>query len=268
MNELKVFENKEFGSIRTIMIDGTPWFVGRDIAKALGYARPENAVATHCRHTLKRGIGVRTGVRVDGSPVIQTVDMLVIPEGDIYRLIMKSQLPSAEKFEEWVCDEILPTLRETGTYTVPRKQDSYMIENPIDRAKRWIEEQEEKNRLAEKVDELSPKAEMFTKFLDSQFLVNFRDAAKEIGISQSQFTGWLKDNGYVYANSAGELRPMEQYMQSGLFEVKPYMNPYNGCTGSRTFLTQRGLTAFKFLLDTSGHNRDTMEKHGGRKSKH
>lgn len=267
MNEVMVFTNEEFGEIRTAIINGKIYFAGIDVARALGYSNTRDAILRHCKGVVKHDTVVRKANQ-NGTKIEQTVEMAYITEGDIYRLIMKSQLPSAEKFEEWVCDEILPTLRETGTYTVPRKQDSYMIENPIDRAKRWIEEQEEKNRLAEKVEELSPKAEMFTKFLDSQFLVNFRDAAKEIGISQSQFTGWLKDNGYVYANSAGELRPMEQYMQSGLFEVKPYMNPYNGYTGSKTFLTQRGLTAFKFLLDTSGHNRDTMEKHGGRKSKH
>ena len=100
--------------------------------------------------------------------------------------------------------------------------------------------------------------------LDAKLLVNFRDAAKEIGISQSQFTGWLKDNGYVYSNSAGELRPMELYMESGLFEMKPYQNPYNGYKGSRTYVTGRGLAAFKTLLDESGYNRYTMKKHGGR----
>lgn len=103
--------------------------------------------------------------------------------------------------------------------------------------------------------------------IDSKLLVNFRDAAKEIGISQSQFTGWLKDKGYVYSNSAGELRPMEPYMESGMFEMKPYQNPCNGHTGSRTYITPRGLAAFKIILEESGHNRYTMKRHGGRKRK-
>lgn len=116
MNDIQIFNSSEFGEIRTVVINGEPWFVGRDIAKALGYAKPEMAVTTHCRHPLKQGIGVQTGTKADGAPAIQQIEMLVIPEGDMYRLISKSKLKSAEQFEEWVFDEVLPTIRKTGVY--------------------------------------------------------------------------------------------------------------------------------------------------------
>ncbi|GFI51181.1 ORF6C domain-containing protein [Lachnospiraceae bacterium 62-26] len=109
MNDMRIFNNPEFGEIRVIAINGEPWFVGRDVAKALGYARPDNAVITHCRHSLKQGV-----------PSLQSknkqVEATIIPEGDMYRLISKSKLKSAERFEEWVFDEVLPTIRKTGQY--------------------------------------------------------------------------------------------------------------------------------------------------------
>lgn len=105
-NELEIFNNEEFGQVRTLVINSNPYFCANDVAKALGYAKPNNAISTHCRATLKQGIPI--------SGKIQEVNF--IPEGDVYRLIMKSKLPSAEKFENWVVDEVLPTIRKTGGY--------------------------------------------------------------------------------------------------------------------------------------------------------
>ena len=106
MNELQIFQSEEFGEIRTIEEDGKVLFCASDVAKALGYEKPNNAVATHCRATLKRGTPI--------SGKIQEINF--IPEGDVYRLITHSKLPSAEKFESWVFDEVLPAIRKTGGY--------------------------------------------------------------------------------------------------------------------------------------------------------
>lgn len=257
MNELRIFENSEFGTVRTVIIDGEPWFVGNDIAKALEYKDLYSALRHNVDDEDKRLCPVSST-----SGIQQTT---VINESGLYSLIFGSRLDSAKKFKHWVTCDVLPEIRKTGNYISHKKPDSYTIENPAERARRWAEEYEEKIALEEKIKEMEPKVYIHDKILDSKLLVNFRDAAKEIGISQSQFTGWLKENGYVYSNSARELRPMEQYMASGLFEMKPYQNPYNGYCGSRTYITPRGLAAFKILLDTSGYNRDTMKKHGGRK---
>lgn len=110
LNELQIFQNEEFGSVRTVDIDGKTYFVASDIAKSLGYAIPHKAVQTHCKGVLKWNIPTSSGNQ----------DMLVIPEGDIYRLIIKSQLPSADKFERWIFDEVIPQIRQTGSYGVPK----------------------------------------------------------------------------------------------------------------------------------------------------
>lgn len=109
MNDLQIFNNEEFGEIRTITKDDKTYFAGSDVAKALGYAIPHKAVQTHCKGVLKWNIPTNSGNQ----------DVLFITEGDIYRLIMKSKLPSAEKFESWVMDEVLPTIRKTGSYNKP-----------------------------------------------------------------------------------------------------------------------------------------------------
>lgn len=116
MNELKIFQNPEFGMVRTIEIEGKIHFAGTDVAKALGYSIPSKAIQTHCRNILKWKVGVKTGVKSDGTDSIQRMEMLFIPESDLYRLIMRSQLPNAEKFSDWVCEEVLPSIRQTGSF--------------------------------------------------------------------------------------------------------------------------------------------------------
>lgn len=109
MNELQIFNSGEFGEIRTIEIDGKPYFVGTDVARALGYNNPRDAVSRHCKGVVKHDTPTSSGIQ----------SMSYINEGDLYRLIMKSKLPSAEKFESWVMDEVLPTIRKTGSYQKP-----------------------------------------------------------------------------------------------------------------------------------------------------
>lgn len=121
MDELMIFNNSEFGEIRTIEEDGKVLFCGSDVAKALGYKRPNDAISAHCRGTVKRRTGVQTGTKADGTPAIQNIEMLFIPEGDIYRLAAKSELPGAERFESWIFDEVLPSIRKTGEYKTPKK---------------------------------------------------------------------------------------------------------------------------------------------------
>lgn len=109
MDSLQIFNNEEFGEIRTIEIDGKPYFVATDVARALGYSNPRKAVNDHCKGVTKCDTPTSSGVQ----------RMSYINEGDLYRLIMKSKLPSAEKFENWVMDEVLPTIRKTGSYNKP-----------------------------------------------------------------------------------------------------------------------------------------------------
>ncbi|MDO5434656.1 BRO family protein [Eubacterium sp.] len=112
MKGLRIFENETFGQVRCLEIEGRPYFVASDVALALGYKDTTNAVKQHCKGVVKRHILTNGGKQ----------QMNLIPEGDMYRLITHSKLPSAERFESWVFDEILPALRKTGTYTTQEAQ--------------------------------------------------------------------------------------------------------------------------------------------------
>ena len=116
MDEIQVFTNELFGKIRVVIVDGKEMFVASDVAKALGYARPNDAVNAHCRHTVKRSIGAVTGKKASGEDVIQQIEMNIISEGDMFRLITHSKLHDAERFESWVFDEVLPSIRKNGGY--------------------------------------------------------------------------------------------------------------------------------------------------------
>lgn len=107
MNKLQIFNNPEFGQVRTIQEEGRVLFCGSDVAKALGYIKPQKAIADHCKGALKRSTPTRGGKQL----------MLFIPEGDIYRLAAKSELPGADRFESWIFDEVLPSIRKTGSYS-------------------------------------------------------------------------------------------------------------------------------------------------------
>lgn len=111
--EIQIFNNEQFGKIRMIKIDDKPYFVATDIAKALGYKDTTNAIKQHCRWVVKHKVPHPQSKN-------KTLEVNVIPEGDMYRLITNSELPSAEKFESWVFDEVLPQIRKTGSYQIPK----------------------------------------------------------------------------------------------------------------------------------------------------
>lgn len=113
-NELTIFKNEMFGEVRTLRLEDKPYFVGKDVAEILGYAKPRNAISTHCKGALKQGILTEGGEQ----------QMTIIPEGDLYRLIIKSKLPKAQEFEEWVMDEVLPSIRATGGYIPVKEEDN------------------------------------------------------------------------------------------------------------------------------------------------
>ena len=118
MNEIQIFENTQFGPVRTLDEGGKTLFCGSDLAKALGYAKPQNAIDRHCRCALKRGIPHPQ------SPD-KTIEMVFITEGDIYRLAAKSELPGADEFERWIFDEVIPAIRKHGSYSVKKPMTDY-----------------------------------------------------------------------------------------------------------------------------------------------
>lgn len=241
MDNIKIFNNPEFGDIRTGLINGEVWFVGKDVAEALGYRNPQKALRDHVDDEDK----LTERIVLSG----QGREAILISESGVYALIFSSKLDSAKRFKHWVTSEVLPTIRRTGSYSInKRKPDSYMIEDPVERAKRWIEEQEEKQKLSETVQEQEPMVDYFKSLVDNNLLTNFRDTAKELGYSQTEFTGWLIAKGYVYRDSKGILKPYETYRKQGLFQMKDFKNPHNHFTGTRTLVTVKGKNTFRLLM--------------------
>lgn len=115
-NQIQLFNNPEFGGVRAIMRDGEPWFVASDVATALGFANPSDAVNRHCKKSIKAPLNV---IR-DGTDSPAQINL--IPESDVFRLIMRSNLPKAEEFQTWVCEEVLPSIRKTGSYSMALPQ--------------------------------------------------------------------------------------------------------------------------------------------------
>lgn len=109
MNDLQVFQNSEFGELRVLEQDGKPYFPATACAKVLGYKRPADAITAHCKGSVKYRVPTNGGNQ----------ELKFIPEGDLYRLIVHSKLPAAERFEKWVFDEVLPSIRRTGSYGQP-----------------------------------------------------------------------------------------------------------------------------------------------------
>lgn len=244
MNELKIFENTEFGTIRTMEDDGKILFCGRDAAKALGYAKPENAISAHCKGTLKRGIPTQGGEQM----------MNFIPEGDLYRLIANSKLPSAEKFERWVFDEVLPSIRKHGAYMTPETIEAALL-NPdtiIQLATTLKQEREQRMALAAKVEEDRPKV-LFADAVDaSHTSILIGDLAKLIrqngvDIGQNRLFAWMRDNDYLIKVGERRNMPTQRAMDMELYEVKErtVSNPDGSVRITRTVkVTGKGQTYF------------------------
>lgn len=224
MNEIQVFDNEEFGQVRAIEIDGKPYFCASDIAEALGYSNPRKAILDHCKGVTKRDTPTNSGV--------QSVNY--IPEGDIYRLIVRSKLPSAEKFESWVFDEVIPTIRQTGGYHLPQTYAEAL--------RAYADAVEQKERLALENKSLQPKAEFFDAVTDSKDAIPMADVAKvlDMGIGRNKLFEFLRNNKILMADN----KPYQKYVDAGYFRVieQKYDKGY-GETGIniKTLVFQKGV---------------------------
>lgn len=228
--KIEVFQNSEFGSVRTICEEKALLFCGADVAKALGYARPNEAVSKHCKGTLKRRTPTPGGSQ----------EMLFIPEGDVYRLIVRSKLPSAEKFERWLFDEVVPTIRKTGGYmTEPLLQ---RIQNDpaviFEFASVLLSEKKRADALQKELTVAKPKADYFDAFINPDDCTNIRTTAKELQIPERKFVQFLLKEKYLFRSPSGQLLPYNKHSNEGLFIVRDYVT-YT-YTGSQTYFTPKG----------------------------
>lgn len=235
--------NFDESQVRTVMKDGEPWFVAKDVAKILGYARTADAVRNHCKH------GIAVGVCESPTPLdSQTV---IIPERDIYRLVMRSKLPAAERFEEWVVGEVLPAIRKTGRYEV--SSVPAIPANFAEALKLAYEQQlliEEKGRL---IEEMAPKAEFYDQVAGSSTAIDIGTAAKVLNLEmgRTKLFSFLRENKVLMENNL----PYQGYIDNRCFRV--IEQSYGKPDGSRhvsfkTVVYQEGLMMIRRLLLNAG----------------
>ena len=209
MKDIQIFNNPEFGDLRTIEEGDKIYFVASDAAKMLGYKRPADAVTAHCKGSVKRRLPTNGG----------TQEMKVIPEGDLYRLIANSELPSAEKFESWVFDEVLPAIRKTGGYHVPQSPEEQMAQGLL-AAQKLLAEKDKR------IEEMRPK-EIFADAVSvSKTDILIGDLAKLIkqnghDIGQKRLFAWLREKGYLVKRKGLDWNmPTQKAMEMKLYRVK------------------------------------------------
>lgn len=219
-NKLQIFKSEEFGSVRTLDDDGTTLFCGSDVAKALGYSRPNDAVAQHARYTVKRRIPHPQAENKE-------IEMLFIPESDVYRLITHSKLPAAEKFEHWLFEEVVPSIRKHGAYVAPDTLER-MISSPEFGIRLLNEIKEERAKRAElerQVEKDKPKVIFAGAVETAKTSILVGDLAKilkqnGIEIGQKRLFAYLRENGYLMKDGSSQNMPTQRSMERGLFEIK------------------------------------------------
>ncbi|WP_435645316.1 phage antirepressor [Butyricicoccus porcorum] len=215
MNKIKIFENPEFGSIRTLQKDGEPWFVGKDMAAALGYSNPRKAIADHVDEEDK---GVTNCYTLGGNQ-----NMTIINESGLYSLILSSKLPTAKKFKHWVTSEVLPSIRKTGGYISGQEtmSDADLMAKALLVAQRQI------NQRDARIAEMQPKALFADSVAASKTSILIGELAKILkqngveNMGQNRLFEWLRSNGYLIRRKGTDYNmPTQRAMELKLFEIK------------------------------------------------
>lgn len=230
--------NYNGNQLRTVVKDGEPWFVAKDVCEILELG--------NSRMALQRLDDDEKGVSsIDTPGGIQ--EMQVVNEPGLYTLILGSRKPEAKAFKRWITHEVLPNIRKTGGYVA---NDDLFIETYLP----YADEQTKatfKATLAlvrkqnEQIKLMKPKAEYFDALVDRNLLTNFRDTAKELHVKQKTFINWLLNNKYIYRDAKGRLKPYSQYVPE-LFELKEWER--NGVANVQTLITPKGRETFRLLL--------------------
>lgn len=248
MNNIEIFKNAEFGEVRTLTIDDKPYFVGKDVAEILGYSNSRKAIADHVDEEDKNTVTIRDG---KGNP-----NQTVINESGLYSLILSSKLPTAKKFKHWITAEVIPSIRKHGAYMTEQTIEQALT-NPdflIQLATQLKTEKEKNKSLEVKVSALTvdnqimqPKAEYFDELVDRNLLTNIRDTAKELKVKQKDFVNFLIEKKYLYRDKSGKLLPYAKHTETGLFELKEFINDKTGFSSTQTLITPKGKETFRLL---------------------
>lgn len=248
MNEIQTFNNPDFGEVRTISLDGEPWFVGKDVAERLGYEKPTDAVR---KHVDEEDRGISKMESPSGSQ-----NMTIINESGLYSLVLSSKLPTAKAFKRWITSEVLPSIRKHGAYMTQETLQA-AITNPdylLQIVTALKEETDKRKALEVKNSQLAvanqvmqPKADYFDELVERNTLTNFRETAKELNVPQKKFVSFLLDHKYIFRDQKGKLQPYAA-KNDGLFEVKECFNDKTKWSGTQTLVTPKGRETFRLLM--------------------
>ena len=223
MQELQIFKNEEFGEVRTVTIDNEPWFVGKDVATALGYERATKAIQDHVNEEDKDEIPIQDSIgRMQKTPIIN--------ESGLYALIFGSKLESAKRFKRWVTSEVLPTIRKTGGYQMQAPQGKELLALAVLEAQKTIEEQ------TAQIEEMKPHAVLGQAITTANTSILVGDLAKilkqnGIEIGAKRLFQWMRENGYLIKRRGTDWNlPTQRSMEMELFEIKESVHiDGNGC---------------------------------------
>lgn len=243
MEELQIFNNEEFGEIRTVTKNNKTYFVGNDVAKALGYSDTAKAIRTHCKGVDEMDIPTNGGVQ----------KMKVIAEGDIYRLVVRSQLPQSEKFESWVFDNVLPSIRKNGGYIAGQEtlSDDELLAKALMVAQNKIAERD--RIIAQKqehIEQMQPKADFFDAVADSKTAISMNEVSKVLGIKglgRNNLFEFLRDNAILDRWNV----PYQKYIDCGWFRVIEQKYTKNGeeHISIKTLVYQKGVDAIRRKIE-------------------
>ncbi|MGI6721051.1 MAG: BRO family protein [Anaerovoracaceae bacterium] len=247
MNELQIFENSEFGKVRTTVIDNEPYFVGKDVAEILGYSNARDAIIKHVDDEDK---GVAKCDTLGGMQ-----DLTIINESGVYALIFGSKLPKAKEFKHWVTSEVLPTIRKHGAYMTEETLEKALTSPDfLIRLATELKEAKDSNKKLEVENSnltvekqiMQPKADYFDELVGRNMLTNIRETAKQLKIRQKDFVNFLLDKKYLYRDKRGKLMPYAE-KNKGLFEIKETFNEKTQWSGTQTLITPKGRETFRLL---------------------
>ena len=216
--EIKIFKNPQFGAIRTTEKDGEPWFVGKDVAEAVGYANTKDALASHADEEDKRIIQRSENATFD----IPNRGLTIINESGLYSLILSSKLPSAKAFKRWITHEVIPSIRKTGGYIEGQEHmsDADLMAKALLVAQRQIEQRDKQ------LQEMQPKALFADSVCASSTSILIGELAKilkqnGVATGQNKLFAWMRDNGYLIRRKGADYNmPTQRSMEMQLFEIK------------------------------------------------
>lgn len=241
MNNIQIFKY-ENNDVRTVEINGEPWFVLKDVCGVLAMDVSKIKQVSDRLDADEKG---RYSVPTHGG----AQETWVINESGLYNVIMRSDKPAAKPFRKWVTSEVLPSIRKNGGYIAGQEQmtpEELMAKALLVANKTLAERDARISELTVQNTIMQPKAEYFDELVDRNTLTNFRETAKELGISERDFIRFLIDKKYIFRNQRGKLMPYAD-RSDGLFEVKECYNEKTNWSGIQTLVTPKGRETFRLL---------------------